>query len=119
MTRDKSADKRLELARQISFKEQRYDDLAQEKRNIQTQLDNFQNQMDYLFQKEQQLYEEIHQNGTPITWEHSAYQEVRKTIQRITGNQEELLEQDYRKERNHIENEIETLHRERNALPWD
>ena len=49
MTRDKSADKRLELARQISFKEQRYDDLAQEKRNIQTQLDNFQNQMDHLF----------------------------------------------------------------------
>lgn len=119
MTRDKNADKRLELARQISFKEQRYDDLAQEKRSIQAQLDNFQNQMDHLFQKEQQLYEEVQQNGTALTWEHSAYQEVRKTIQRVTGNQEELLEQDYRKERNQIENEIENLHRERNALPWD
>ena len=119
MLRDKSADTRRELAQQISFKEQRYDELAQEKRSIQAQLENFQNQMDHLFQQEQQLYEEVQQNGNPMTWEHSAYQEVRKTIQRVTGNQEELLEQDYRKECTQIENEIEKLHRERNALPWD
>lgn len=119
MPRDKSADQRLELARQITFKEQRYEDLAKEKSSIQAQLGNFQNQMDHLFQKEQQLYEEVQQNGIPMTWEQSAYQEVRRTIQRVTVNQEELLEQDYRKERNQIENEIENLHRERNALPWD
>lgn len=119
MTRDINADKRLELARQISVKEQRYDELTKEERNIQTQLENFQNQMGYLFQKEQQNYEEAQQKGLSVTWEQSAYQEIRKTVQRVTINQVGLLKQDYQKERSKVENEIENIHRERNALPWD
>ena len=119
MQRDKSADQRLELARQISQKEYHHAELAQEKRNIQNQIENFQNQMEQSFRLEEAHYDSFKETTEPLGWESVVYREVRKAIQKLTSNQTEQLEQDYRKENNQLQDEIETLHRERNALPWD
>lgn len=119
MPRDISADQRLELARQISQKEYHHDELAQEKRNIQNQIENFQNQMEQSFRLEEAHYEDFKETSDPLSWESIAFREVRKAIQRLTSNQTEQLEQDYRIENNQLQDEIETLQRERNALPWD
>ena len=119
MQRDKSADQRLELARQISQKESRHDELAQEKRNIQNQIENFKNQMEQGFRLEEAHYEDFKKTSDPLNWECVAFREVRKSIQRLTSNQTKQLEQDYRIENNQLQDEIETLQRERNALAWD
>ena len=119
MQRDKSADQRLELARQINQKEYRHDELAQEKRNLQNQIENFQNQMEQSFRLEEAHHDTFKKTSDPLGWESVAFREVRKAIQRLTNNQTEQLEQDYRIENNRLQNEIETLQKERNALRWD
>lgn len=119
MNRDKSADQRLELARQISQKEQRHDELTQEMRSIQNQLEHFQNQMEQGFRLEEEHYDTFREKSNNLGWESTAVQEIRKAVQRLTTNQSEQLEQDYRIENNRIQDEIESLHQERNALPWD
>lgn len=119
MQRDKSADQRLELARQISQKENLHDELAQEKRNLQNQIENFQNQMEQTFRLEEAHHDTFKETSDPLGWESRIFLEIRKAIQRLTNNQTEQLEQDYRIENNRIQEEIENLHQERNALPWD
>lgn len=119
MQRDKSADQRLELAREIVQKEQYRDELVQEKRSIQNQLENFQNQMEQGFRLEEEHYDMFKETSDNLGWESTAVQEVRKAVQRLINNQSEQLEQDYRIENNRLQDEIENLHQERNALPWE
>ncbi|QDK71578.1 hypothetical protein [Lactococcus protaetiae] len=119
MQRDRSADQRLELNRLISYKENQLDEFSQEKKNIQRQIEAYQNQMNHLFREEEETYYQAEQGGQKLGWSAETFREVRREIQNVSERQLGQLEQDYRNESNRIQEEIEMTHQERNQLPWD
>lgn len=119
MVRDKSADKRLELNREITYKENQLDDLNREKQNYKREIENYQNEMNRLYREEEELYYNIEQSGRPLSWNASSWREVRRAILGFSRSQLEQLEQDFRKESIKLQDEIEMTQKERDALPWD
>lgn len=119
MARDKNADKRLELNRQIANKEHRLEELNQEKQNYIRQIEHYQNEMNRLYREEEELYYNIEQSGRSLGWNASSWREVRRAILGFSRSQLEQMEQDFRSEAFQIQDEIETTQRERDALPWD
>lgn len=119
MARDINADKRLELNRQIANKENRLEELNQEKQNYIRQIEYYQNEMNRLYREEEELYYNIEQSGRSLGWNASSWREVRRAILGFSSSQLEQMEQDFRSEAIQIQDEIETTQRERDALPWD
>lgn len=119
MGRDKNADQRLELNRQISYKESQLDDFNQENRSYEHQIENYQNEMNRLYREEEEFYYSIEQSGRQLGWTASAWREVKRAIFNISERQLEQMKQDYRNESYELQEEIEKAQRERNALPWD
>ena len=119
MQRDKNADQRLELNRQIAYKENRLDELNQEKQSYTRQIDRYQDEMNRLYREEEELYYNIEQSGRSLSWNASSWQEVRRAILGFSRSQLEQMEQDFRNEAVQLQDEIETAQKERDALPWD
>lgn len=119
MARDKNADKRLELNRQIANKENRLEELNQEKQNYIRQIEHYQNEMNRLYREEEELYYNIEQSGRSLGWNASSWREVRRAILGFSRSQLEQMEQDFRNEAIQIQDKIENTQRERDALPWD
>ncbi|AWN64886.1 hypothetical protein LL14B4_01245 [Lactococcus lactis subsp. lactis] len=119
MARDKNADKRLELNRQIANKENRLEELKQEKQNYIRQIEHYQNEMNRLYREEEELYYNIEQSGRSLGWNASSWREVRRAILGFSRSQLEQMEQDFRNEAIQIQDKIENTQRERDALPWD
>jgi hypothetical protein len=119
MARDKNADKRLELNRQISYKESQLDELNQEKQRYIRQIEHYQDEMNRLYREEEELYYNIEQSGRSLGWNASSWREVRRAILSFSRSQLEQMEQDFRNEVVQLQDEIETTQKERDALPWD
>lgn len=119
MARDINADKRLELNRQIANKENRLEELNQEKQNYIRQIEHYQNEMNRLYREEEELYYNIEQSGRSLGWNASSWREVRRAILGFSRSQLEQMEQDFRNEAIQIQDKIENTQRERDALPWD
>lgn len=116
---DKNVDRRVELGCNILFKENQIDEINQEYRNQETQLECFYSEMNRLFSVEEKLYAKAQQEGENISWKESECQAVRQEVQRIVFNQSELMKQGYNQARMKIQDDIDQLYKERNALPWD
>lgn len=119
MTRDKNADKRLELSRQIANKENRLEELNQENQSYIRQIEHYQDEMNRLYREEEELYYNIEQSGRSLGWNASSWREVRRAILGFSRSQLEQMEQDFRSEAIQIQDEIETTQNERDGLPWD
>ncbi|MDR0298613.1 MAG: hypothetical protein LBI13_00780 [Streptococcaceae bacterium] len=120
MPKDMSADKRYELGMAIQYKEREIDELSQEKRNFENQLENFHGQMHQNFMRTAGLYEKMARSGNrQAENELSTDYEVERTMNQMMEQQLSEFEEGYRQKRNQLEDEIEATHRERNALPWD
>ncbi len=117
--RDKNADKRVALGREILLKENQIDEINREYRNQENQLESFQNEMNQLFNAEEELYDRAQQEGENTSWKEAEFQAVRQEVQRVTSNETELINQGYGQARVTIQDDIDRLHKERNALPWD
>ncbi|QDK70396.1 hypothetical protein [Lactococcus protaetiae] len=72
--KDKSADERLVLGREIYAKENQIDEVNQEYRNHQAQLERFHNEMNRLFYVEEELYVQEKQEGEQNNWKSSEFQ---------------------------------------------
>ncbi|QDK70729.1 DUF342 domain-containing protein [Lactococcus protaetiae] len=119
MAGDRNADKRVILEREIRLKENQLDDLSQEQHTIQNQIEKFQNNMSQLFRQEEECYYMLHQEGERIDNQTVTLQEVSRVMREMSDRQSDELEQGYRIARINAQEEIEQLHRERNALAWD
>jgi hypothetical protein len=119
MQSDKNADQRLELNRQIFYKESQLDELNQEKQRYTSQIEYYQDEMNRLYREEEELYYHIEQSGGSLGWNASSWREVRRAILGFSKSQLEQLEQDFRSEVIQLQDEIETTQRERDGLPWD
>lgn len=117
--RDKNADKRVALGREILLKENQIDEINREYRNQENQLESFQNEMNQLFNAEEELYARAQQEGENTSWKEVEFQAVRQEVQRVTSNETELINQGYGQARVTIQDDIDQLHKERNALSWD
>ena len=117
--RDKNADKRVALGREILLKENQIDEINREYRNQENQLESFQNEMNQLFNAEEELYDRAQQEGENTSWKEAEFQAVRQEVQRVTSNETELINQGYGQARVTIQDDIDQLHKERNALSWD
>lgn len=119
MQRDKNADQRLELNRQISYKESQLDELNHEKQRYIRQIEHYQDEMNRLYREEEELYYNIEQSGRSLGWNASSWREVRRAILGFSRSQLEQMEQDFRNEAVQLQDEIETAQKERDDLPWD
>ncbi|MCT0016888.1 hypothetical protein EFE32_08660 [Lactococcus lactis subsp. lactis] len=119
MARDKNADQRLELNRQIAHKESQLDELNQEKQRYTRQIEHYQDEMNRLYREEEELYYHIEKSGRSLGWNASSWREVRRAILGFSRSQLEQMEQDFRNEVNQLEDEIEKTQKERDSLPWD
>lgn len=119
MTKDKNVDERLRLNREITFQEQQEDELYVEEKSIRNQVQHFQDQMNTLFRQEEVYYGELNEKGALSPDQDFALHEIKKEIGRLTENQSEHLATGYRAERNQLQENIEKLQKERNALAWD
>lgn len=117
--RDKSADERVVLSREIFFKENQIDEINREYRNQENQLERFHSEMNRLFNSEQELYAQAQQEGENTSWKEAEFQAVRQEVQRVVSTESELITQGYGQARMKIQDNIDQLHKERNALPWD
>lgn len=117
--RDKSADERVVLSREIFFKENQIDEIKREYRNQENQLERFHSEMNRLFNAEQELYAQAQQEGENTSWKEAEFQAVRQEVQRVVSTESELITQGYGQARMKIQDNIDQLHKERNALPWD
>ena len=120
MSRDKSADKRYEMEQNIRYKEQAIDELSQEKYHFEQELENFQAHTHQSFQRTSGLYEKMARSGNSQgERELSVEYEVERALRQMVERQYEEVEAYYRNKKNQLEEEIEQLYNERNALPWD
>lgn len=117
--RDKSADERLMLGREILFKENQIDEINREYRNQENQLERFHSEMNRLFNAEEELYVQAQQDGENTSWKEAEFQAVRQEVQHVVSTESELINQGYVQARLAIQDDIDQLHKERNALPWD
>ncbi|MBK0083567.1 hypothetical protein IAE51_06565 [Lactococcus sp. S64] len=117
--RDKSADERLMLGREILFKENQIDEINREYRYQENQLERFHSEMNRLFNAEEELYFQAQQEGENTSWKEAEFQAVRQEVQRVVSTKSELLHQGYGQAQLTIQDNIDQLHKERNALPWD
>ncbi|ARE21691.1 P-loop NTPase family protein [Lactococcus lactis] len=117
--RDRSADERLMLGPKILFKENQIDEINREYRNQENQLERFHSEMNRLFNAEEELYFQAQQEGENTSWKESEFQAVRQEVQRVVSTESELIHQGYGQARLTIQDNIDQLHKERNALPWD
>lgn len=117
--RDRSADERVMLGREILFKENKIDEINQEYRNQENQLERFHSEMNRLFNAEQELYAQAQQEGESTSWKEAEFQAVSQEVQRVVSTESELIHQGYSQARMAIQDDIDQLHKERNVLPWD
>lgn len=119
MLRDKSADYRLALNRQIATKENRLEELNQERQRYTRQIENYQENMDRLYRQEEEFYYQVEQSGRSLGWNALAWREVRRAVFHTSERQIEQAGQDYRMETYRLQEEIKQVQSERNDLPWD
>ncbi|GAB2026098.1 hypothetical protein [Lactovum odontotermitis] len=120
MPKDISADKRYQMGLTISRKENEQDQLSAEKRSFEQAQENFQRNYHQNFQQSSQFYEKMARSGnTRSEQELMTDYELERAVNRLSEQPYSEFEDYYRQKRNQLTDEIEQLHRERNALPWD
>lgn len=118
MTKDKNADKRLELNRKIASNEREGDELLLEERQTQKQIEDFESVMVKNFMNLQSIEEEINRRSNNKDTYDEIYQK-RKYMSSVIDQQKEELKQVYRQTSLKLENEREQLQKERDGLSWD
>lgn len=118
MAKDKNAEERFRLNREIMFQEQVEEDTREEERNLKQSVEHFQDQMNALFRQEDAYFARLQEKGALANNQDFALHEIKKEIGRVTESMREQLTAGYRVERTQMQDKIEKLQKERNAL-WD
>ncbi|MFC4651603.1 hypothetical protein ACFO26_01595 [Lactococcus nasutitermitis] len=117
--KDMSADQRAEYSRKISQKEQEMDDLRHLKQHFENSNERFSSNVRRHFEEvEEDFYRRSQYPSQQSRWQQAVVQEAYAQMQFVTEQQNEVFEDSCRITRRNIEDKIEELHKERNALPW-
>jgi hypothetical protein len=119
MAKDKNAEERFRLNREIMLQEQAQGDIRAEERNLRQQVEDFQEQMNALFRQEEAYFAGLQEKGALANSQDFALHEIKKEMGRVTESLQEQLTQGYRTEGTQMQDKIEKLQKERNALTWD
>lgn len=119
MTKDKNAEERFRLNREIMLQEQVEEDTRAEERNLKQSVEHFQDQMNTLFRQEEAYFARLQEKGALANNQDFALHEIKKEIERVTESMKEQLTAGYRTEQNKNQDKLGKLQRERNALTWD
>lgn len=119
MARDKSAGDRVELQRKIMAEENHYDSLSKEQGQVNQQIDEFENKMRSLLRQEAEYYHELAQEDLYFNRKQEELHEIQQTVNRMSQNQNELVELGYVNAKKESQDKVERLQKERNQLPWD
>ncbi|AYG01128.1 hypothetical protein [Lactococcus allomyrinae] len=118
-SKDKSADKRAEYAQKIMFKEQEMDDLGQLERNFENRNDQFLSDANRHFYESEELSQQRNQYPSQQSrFQESVLQEAYGQAKWTANRQQETFQESSRVARIEIEDKIESLYKERSALPW-
>ncbi|MDR0299641.1 MAG: hypothetical protein LBI13_06115 [Streptococcaceae bacterium] len=118
-SKDQSADKRAEYAQKIMFKEQEMDDLGQLERNFENRNDKFISNTNRVFEEfEESFHEGSSYSSQQSRWQQSVVQDVYHHMKSLAEQQNETMKNSCQVARIEIEDKIEALHKDRNALPW-
>lgn len=120
MKRDKSADERLAYDRLILEKEEALDILAEERRDMEENIDNMEVSSERVFYHLQDLNERLIQKGSKCArWTQVDNEEKKRELSRLLGEQREALSHAYRRAADTLEDERMALQKKRGELPWD
>lgn len=119
MTKDKNAEERFRLNREIMLQEQIEEDIRVEERSIKQSIEHFQDQMNTFFRQEESYFARLQEKGALANNQDFALHEIKKEIGRVTESMKEQLTAGYRAERVENQDKLGKLQRERNALEWD
>lgn len=119
MAKDKNAEERFRLNREIMLQEQVEEDIRAEERHLRQHVEQFQDQMNALFRQEEAYFSRLQEKGALASNQDFAFHEIKKEMGRVTESLNEQLNIGYRTERTQIQAKIEKLQKERNALAWD
>ena len=119
MAKDKNAEERFRLNREIMLQEQKEEDIRAEERSLKQSIEHFKDQMDILFRQEEAYFVRLQEKGALANNQDFALHEIKKEIGCLTESMKEQLTTGYRAERNDNQDKLGKLQRERNALTWD
>ncbi len=116
MAKEKHTEALFLLNRELAQEEQVQDELYQEEKHIYHQVEQFQEDMNRLFRKEESHYSELQKQGALSSPMDFSLNEIKREIKSLTERQKELLTNAYRLERNKKQAKIEQLQKERTHL---
>jgi ElaB/YqjD/DUF883 family membrane-anchored ribosome-binding protein len=117
--KDASSDKRLAYNRKISQKENDMDDLRNMERNFQERNEQLISSASRYFEEsEEYFYERSQYPSRQSNWQQAVIQDAFSDLRSVVDQQDEALEDSCRKARIALEDEVDNLYKERNALPW-
>lgn len=119
MTKDKNAEERFRLNREIMLQEQVEEDIRAEERSLKQSVEHFQDQMNTLFRQEEAYFARLEEKGALANSQEFVLHEIKKEIGRVTESMKEQLTMGYRAEQVANQDKLGKLQRERNALTWD
>ncbi|MFC4652343.1 hypothetical protein ACFO26_05415 [Lactococcus nasutitermitis] len=118
MPKDKNADKRFEYNLKISEKERETEELQLEERQTVQTFENFEEIMMQSFREIQEIEADINKRSH-IQNAFSETEQKKRYFSQLISNQKEELSQEYKKKKQMLEDERETLEKERDNLAWD
>ena len=120
MPRDISANERFDLGMKIQRKEQEIDEFYQKRQNHERLLENFNSHFQQLSAQYDEIeYQAAQQGSKRAQMSFEINQELNQRMNHYVSEQFEEIDSTYYRARQVMNDEIENLHRERNALPWD
>ena len=120
MVKDKSADERCDYNQKILQTERKQDELKYQKHKIQVLLDNFETTISREFQKLLEIDDDLMKCGSfSAKWDFDENQEKARYIKNLIAQQQDDFTYAFSEESQRLEDERETLQKERNELPWD
>ena len=117
MPSDLSANERFDLGMKIQRKEQEIDEFYQKRQNHERLLENFNSHFQQLSAQYDEIEYQAAQQGSKKAQEaFEINQELNQRMNRYVSDQVEEINATYYRTRQAMNDEIENLHRERNAL---
>ena len=116
--KDVNADKRAEYAQKIMRREDAIDALRNLEGNFQERNEQFISDAGHYFEESEEYFYNTRSSSRRSQWQQNALQDTYSHLKDLTNQQHETLEASCRTARREMEDEIDALHKERNALPW-
>lgn len=118
--KDKSYDDRQAYYRKILLKEEQIDDLRRERNRTIGMVEEVQGQLNNDYRQLEQLEYNLYVKGSANSQRYlNRLSETRHRFENQMYQVQEDIQSAYQKLSRQLENDMENLHQERNALPWD